>query len=478
MAVFRRFEDMYMYSRSDGRNEKKSKVRARLLLGALFVCLLCVMTGCGKNKAAHTPTPNDKVTYEKGSDLTGVVKEVDTGSGSVTFYNPVLESEETFLYDSATSIQTKNGAEMSMDQVSPGEVYDLYLETAGSSNLSQMKANADVIEEESASVIVDVDSHRMKVDGADYDYSEHMISLSGGEPIDPMEITEMDRVTFRGVQGKALSVVVTRGHGYIEPTEYKDFIGGTLTIEGESILPVTDGMLLTVPEGDQTISMKNGDLMSKTKLQVKRGKVAKASMKESMTQVPNTARVTFRIHPEGAELYINGTMVDYSKPVSMYYGVHSIKVVLEGYNPYQGNIRIGDPDPTFRIDLSEEVATVEDSGDDTATDGEGSDDGTGDEGSDGESSEVTPDDGTQPNPSTAEYDVEHVIKVTEPEGASVYINGAYRGVAPCSFTKCVGKITLTLQKDGYETKSYTMEIIDDSLDTTLSFPALEAEGVG
>ena len=440
-------------------------MRARLLRGALFVCLVCALTGCGRKKASPTPVPNEKVTYDKGSDLTGVVKEIDTGSGSVTFYNPVLESEETFLYDSGTSIQSKNGAEMSMDQVSPGEVYDLYLESAGSSSLSQMKANADVIEEESAEVSVDVDSRMMTVDGAKYDYSEHLISLSGGEAIDPMEITEMDRVIFRGLQGKALSVVVTRGHGYIEPTEYKDFIGGTLTVEGEAILPVTDGMLLTVPEGNQTISMKNGDLMSKANLRVMRGKVAKASMKESMTQVPNTARVTFHIHPEGAELYINGTMVEYSKPVSMYYGVHSIKVVLEGYNPYQGTIRIKDPAPSFRIDLSEEVATVEDNGDDTSSDGSG----------DGEGSEVTPDDGTVPSPEAADYDVDHKITVSAPEGATVYINGAYRGVAPCTFTKCVGKITLTLQKDGCETKSYTMEIIDDSQDTTLSFPELKAE---
>ena len=454
-----------------GRRDREGREgiwRARLLRGALFVCLACALTGCGKKKPAHTPTPNDKVSYEKGSDLTGVVKEVDEASSTVTFYNPTVESEETFLYDSATSVQTKNGAEMTMAQVSPGEVYELFLDGAGSSSLSQMKASTDVIEEESAEVLVDADSRRMTVDGVRYEYSEHIVSLSDDEPIDPMEITEMDRVTFRGIQGKALSVVVTRGHGYIEPTEYADFVGGTLTVEGESILPVTEGMLLTVPEGQQTISMRNGDLMSKADLQVERGKIAKASMKESMTQVPNTARVTFRIHPEGAELYINGTMVDYSKPVSMYYGLHTIKVVLEGYNPYQGTIRVKDPDPAFRIDLSEEVATVEDTGSDETTDGDG----------DGEKSSVADDDGTTPNPSTADYDVEHMIKVTEPVGATVYINGSYRGEVPCSFTKCVGKVTLTLKMDGYETKSYTMEIIDDSLDTTLSFPELNKQATG
>ena len=434
--------------------------RVGLWQTALCICVLLALAGCGKKKATSTPAPNSEVTYEKGSDLTGVVKEIDTASEAVTFYNPVLETEETFLYNSATSIQSKNGAEMAMSEVQPGEVYDLYIESPGSANLSQMKATVDLIEEESSVLSADPDTGKLTVDGVKYEYSDHMVALSDGAAIDPMEITDMDRVTFRGIQGKAYSVVVTRGHGYIEPVEYADFVGGSLIVEGEAILPVTEGMLLTVPEGHQTVSMKNGDLASKADLQVERGKVAKLNMKESMTQVPDTARVSFHIHPEGAEFYINGTMVDYSKPVPLYYGLHTVRVVLEGYNTYQGTIRVKDPEPAFRIDLSEEVATVEDS-----------DSSSGDDSS---QSTVTNDDGSVQDPTVCDYDVDHKITVSSPDGASVYINGAYRGVAPCSFTKCIGKVTLTLQKEGYETKSYTMEIIDDSQDTSLSFPDLKA----
>jgi len=451
-----------MFADQNGQHKDKSRntLRAGLAQAALCLCVLFALTGCGKQKQTVTPSPNSQVDYEKGSDLTGVVKEIDTENQAVTFYNPVIETEETFLYNSATSIQTKSGAEMSMAEVQPGEVYDLYVEGSGSSNLAQMKATEDLIEEESSVMSVDPDNGKITVDGVKYEYSDHMVTLSDGTEIDPMEITDMDRVTFRGIRGKAYSVVVTRGHGYIEPVEYADFVGGTLYVEGETILPVTEGMLLTVPEGRQTVSMKNGDLTSKADLQVERGKVATLNMKESMTQVPETARVSFHIHPSGAELYINGAMVDYSKPISLYYGMHTVQVVLEGYNTYQGTIRVKDPEPTFRIDLSEEVATVEDK--DTAT------------GNDSEQSSVTTDEGNVQNPEIADYDVDHKITVSAPDGAAVYINGAYKGVAPCSFTKCVGKITLTLQKEGYETKSYTMEIIDDSQDTSLSFPDLKA----
>ena len=43
---------------------------------------------------------------------------------------------------------------------------------------------------------------------------------------------------------------------------------------------------------------------------------------------------------------------------------------------------------------------------------------------------------------------------------------------PCSFTKVIGNVTLSLTKDGYETKTYAVEISDDSKDISWSFPDL------
>ena len=441
-------------------------------ISKLILFLLCAvwLAACGKTKPAATVEPNSDVSYASGTDLTGVVRSIDRAGGIISFYNPVLESDESFLYSSATSIQTKNGAEMSMDEVEPGEVYDIIIDKTGS-KLEKMSMKKDLIEETEAKVIPDVDRQMVTVDGVNYAYSDGVVVLSGTDPIDPMEITDMDRVTFRGGKGRAYSLIVTKGHGYFEPEDYADFVGGTMTIEGEGIFPVTEGMLVTIPEGRQRIKMRNGDLESEVETEVSRNKVAKKNMKESMTQIPDTARVTFHIHPEGAELYLNGTMVDYSEPISMYYGMHSIRVVLEGYNTYLGTIRVKDPEPSFRIDLAEEVAAVEEPEEDSTE--ETKPDSTTDSTTNSTTnSTVNPDDGILQNPSSVDYDVDHKITVSAPEGASIYINGTYKGVAPCSFTKCVGQVTITLQKEGYQTKSYSMEILDDSQDTALSFPEL------
>ena len=72
------------------------------------------------------------------------------------------------------------------------------------------------------------------------------------------------------------------------------------------------------------------------------------------------------------------------------------------------------------------------------------------------------------------YDEHHKITVRSPIGASVYMDGSYKGTAPCSFPKKIGTITITLSKEGTATKSYTVTTIDDDKDVEWSFPASDS----
>ena len=65
-------------------------------------------------------------------------------------------------------------------------------------------------------------------------------------------------------------------------------------------------------------------------------------------------------------------------------------------------------------------------------------------------------------------------KVTfdSPIGAEAYMDGNYVGIMPVSFAKTAGQHMVTLKKDGYETKSYTIQIDKEKTNVTYSFPAL------
>lgn len=430
---------------------KKNGYRYGIILFLAF-CLI----GCGSaaKKPAGTKEPETGVTYEPGVDFVGAVKAVDTSQNTIEFYNTSFEMMETYQFTGGTRILSKNDKELTSSEIIPGEVYDVYTSEDGK-KIVKMKRSADVTVYEKASLTVNQEEKRLTVRDVNYAYTDHLLVFSEGKQIDPMEITAEDEVTFCGANGHAFSIVVTKGHGYIEPTNCKDFAGGTVTVRGEAILPVSTDMLLVVPEGTQMLTMMNGDLTAEVSVQVKRDQVTKVNMAKYQNQVPDTGRVRFDIRPQGAELYVNGALMDPSKSVSLKYGNHTIKVTLEGYNDYSGILNLQDASLTLRIDLAEEepaeVVTEEDS---SSSVSEG--------GSEDDSSAA----------SATVYDKDHKVTVSAPAGAAVYINGTYKGEVPCSFTKVIGSVTLTLTKEGYETKSYHVELPDDSQDISWTFPDL------
>lgn len=427
-------------------------------LGCLTVVFLC-LTGCGaaKGTPVSTATLPAAETPAQEAGTTGVVKKIDTAAQKITFYNVSFNTVEEYQYSGGTEILSQNSVDKSMSQVEPGQVYR-YVTGSGSQMLTRMQEASDIQQLQEASVTVDAEKKQITVNGdTTYAYTDNLVVLSDGESIEPLEILDSDQVTFRGVKGLAYSLVVTKGHGYIKPTGYKDFLGGTLTVEGEAIVPVSKEMLLMVPEGQQKMSMVNGDLTGEVEVQVKRGQVTKVDMKKYQSQMPDTARVTFEIQPQGAELYVNGSLTDYSKKVPLKYGNHSIKVVLEGYNDYSGVVTIKDAGPTIRINLAEQEAQVDSS-----------------DGSSSDSSVSSDSDSSSSQSEQEKTDTDHKITVSAPAGAAVYINGTYKGVAPCSFTKVIGSVTLTLTKEGCTTKSYSVTITDDAQDVSWSFPDLEA----
>ena len=64
------------------------------------------------------------------------------------------------------------------------------------------------------------------------------------------------------------------------------------------------------------------------------------------------------------------------------------------------------------------------------------------------------------------------VKITAPEGASLYVDSVYIGTIPCSFDKSSGKKTITVAKSGYTTTSYTILINNVAGNLTYAFPSL------
>lgn len=92
----------------------------RWLPGVLIFLAFCV-AGCGsqENKPGDTKEPEPSVSFEKGVDFVGAVRQVDADSGTMEFYNTSFDTMETYLYTGGTQILTKNDKEMWHRRLNP-----------------------------------------------------------------------------------------------------------------------------------------------------------------------------------------------------------------------------------------------------------------------------------------------------------------------------------------------------------------------
>lgn len=420
----------------------------------LMVVVMFSLSACErKEKSADNTGAEQQMSDGSGQSRSflGAVKALDTNAKIITLYNINLAQEVMLNYTGGTSFLSKSGAQMAAGQLQPGEVVDVYMAT-GTERPEKIQITSDAFQYDKVqNVVVNSNDSYIMFGDKKYKYGTNTVVISQGVPVDMMEITSTDVVTARGTEGMIYSLVVTAGHGYIRPENYAEFMGGKMTIDGETIVDITKNMLLPIREGTYDITMKKGSYIGTRSVTVERNKEALLDMSQTLSQPENTGQVVFEITPEGAEVYVDKKEVEYDLPVSLTYGKHEVSVILEGYTTYAGTLEVLSANPTVRIDLAKEEADIE------AADEE--EEGTK----------------TTESDTAVSYDGSHTITVSEPAEAEVYFDGVYKGKAPVSFRKATGSHTITLSRSGYVTKSYAVEMLPDDEDVTWKFSDLKSE---
>ena len=204
-------------------------------------------------------------------------------------------------------------------------------------------------------------------------------------------------------------------------------------------------MLLLVPEGSYQVNITNRGGGGTKNVEIVRNEESVLDIGDLEIPEPQTGMVLFSLTPSSARIYIDGEEADASGPVTLEYGLHQIIVRADGYQSITQYIRVAQESASFDI-VMEAVGT----------DGEE------------EESSTDPDATVPPDPITDYYKV----YIDAPEGAEVYLDGHYVGISPCSFRKEEGTHVLILRKEGYETRSYTLQVDGAEKDMSYSFADL------
>ncbi len=509
------------------RGKNTIKYCAVLTAVSLLSTALC---GCGDFSIIpdNSPVINDEddspsgpVVYGPGSydsaDTPILVKK-DEEKGTLTFHNLDLGKNYTLEYDGTSRFYDKYGSTIALSQLNQGDIVDVRFVKDKKHLISMNVSTGAWVISETDKYSFDSVKREVTIGEDTYKISSDAVYFSDERQIKEEDIISTDRLTFHGIDNRVYSVSVDKGHGYLRLTGHQGFIDGWIEIGTSVIQRVTEDMLITVPEGKYQVKISGAGTTAEKNVVINRNSESSLDFSDVEFAKPKTGTVLFSINPTKAKLYVDGELTDVSEGIELTYGLHQLICKAEGYTTITQYLNVGQPSAGIDITLeeaenkddtdtgSESDSTDTSSADTNNTDTNSSDTGNTDasstdtnssdtNGSDnsnstentdtsesnenntngGESDNTTDNTENSGNTNADVTTTYYKVYVDSPNGAEVYLDGSYVGIAPCSFKKTAGYHILTLSQTGYVTRSYTISVDSDDKDVSFSFADLVNE---
>lgn len=430
--------------------KQKIKYWAVLAVSILF------LSGCSQSEGGREQEPGADSKENTGFVMTGpgsydsadtaVITKIDTAQSTITFYNNTVSRKYTLNYDGATFFYDKYGQAVSLEQVKEGNIVDITF-LKSKKRLDTLKASADAWENASVSRYeINLSRHDVTIGTDIYKLTSDTLMFSGGQQIEMMDLNSSDVLTFSGIGTSVYSIVVEKGHGYLRLVNDENFIDGWIEVGQSLIRQITEDMLLTVPEGSYEVLLSHKGNSGVKNVIINRDEEVTLDIGDIEIAETQYGQVVFAMTPSAAAVYINGDKVDTGSPVTLEYGIYQLIAMADGYSTMTTYLRVAQPSAGVELTLEKE----------------GSEEETGQKDNSASSGNA----GVATN-----Y---YRVYIDSPEGAEVYVDGNYVGVAPVSFKKTEGAHVITLRKTGYETRSYTIQVDDEDKDVSYSFADLTA----
>ena len=427
----------------------KMDLKNRQLIKPFIVGACLLLTGCGTIGLAQEATFESAYenTWEEEpvidiytSQGCGILETVDLEKSVFTVYFLNSGEERTFSYDGTTLVEDRFGGSMSMKQMLPGEIiqvaYNSDLEKAGTVALSAESWSYDNVQKYQ----IDQGKGSLAVGNDVYGLSSNVKVFSGDGQIELDQVIHQDILSIKGMGREIVSIVVEKGHGYLDLKNDEDLVGGWIEVGQAVIQQISQDMLITVPEGSYVVRLTASGVEDTRQITIERDKETELDLGDIKVPKPVSGKVSFVIKPENADVLVDGVEINPAYTILLPFGLHQITAMASGYDSASEYFEVEGEMTTVRLSLAEEKETATVSG----------------------------------NTLTSS----HTITIQAPSGVSVYQDNLYMGIAPVTYTKSIGTHVITLRKEGYITKSHQIVVQDDGRDVTYAFPDLEPENAG
>lgn len=464
------------------------------------ICLLCtLLSGCASDKGISFDMLTPGNTEETESADTGfkamgpgvydsadtaVVKEIRQEEQKITFFNLVVNRNYTLNFDGTTIIYDKYGGSLSAAQLKPGDIVDVTFRKVSKKCVGIQISNKAWEYGDVKDFEISQARKQISFAGEQYAFTEDLLLVSGDETIELMDLNEQDVLSVHGIENTVYSIQVEKGHGYLRLENEEYFVDGWIEVGSRVIRRVTEDMLLAVPEGSYQVVLRNGKHGGVKEVTINRDEETLLDVGDLKGEEIKTGNVFFTVNPPDAAVYIDGKKVDTAAYVPLEYGIHQMIVRAAGYETMSQYIRVGQENANLNVEMEPQGSNL--TGKDSSKNEEAVSDndysaydklpleGAG---------EISPPEGSLTNqtevPGVSQGDNQvtagtggYYVKVNAPINVEVYVDSNYVGIAPVKFEKKEGTHVISLRKNGYQTRSYTIQVDGEKKDMDISFSEL------
>ena len=337
---------------------KQSGKHWLLALGIFTVFV--ALSGCGKKDdgpvsmkgyASGVEAATEEETQAEESSLY-TVSGVDTTLSTMTFLNIDTGRYEQYSYTDGTIFKDRHGSLISAASMVPGKVVTLTLRDKDLI-LEKVEQSADAWEmDDIGKFSYNEEDKIFTIGDTKYSYDEELQVFSGDAAIELSAVTGQDTLRIQGIDRKVLSVSVTTGHGVIQLVNTQALEGGWLSLNHKNYYKITENMQLEVPEGTYELTVAGNGYGGSTEVAVTRNEQISVDVDSIKGEDPKYCTLTFAVDVAGALMYIDGSQVDYTQPLQLQYGIHSIQITADGYDTWSKRLYVNSPEAQIEIALS------------------------------------------------------------------------------------------------------------------------------
>ncbi len=353
---------------------------------------------------SEEPEEPEETETEKTDNEDGlyIVEAMDTSAETITLLSLASGTMLRYNYSLTTTFLDEFGNHTSWSNFTPGQVVEIG-DRLSSGALSSVSFSDEVWREDSVKDYkIDTSLMMMKIGSAKYHIPEN-VAVFSNDVVSALEgIGTNDVLRVIGKEKKILSVCVITGHGYIQILNAGIFDGSLLMVGKKIVTTVYENQIIEVPEGEYAITAASKGYGDTKNYVVQRNLTTFVDMNEMLGEGPKTCELTFKIGVPGAQIYVDGTLMEADVPHSVTYGAHKLMVSAEGYDTWNKTLVVNSPTAEIELSMTEsdsESSSGSSSGSSTGSTGNTSTDANG-ENTNSENTDNSGNNGNTTNSST------------------------------------------------------------------------------